>query len=275
MCLWKREAKAIRRDELTLYGALVNETKAKVKQGKCPDCFLIRMIEDQKKQDISDEWLGYIAALFVSSSPESTLRSLSILTLIVDGSRIGHDLIKCTGFHSGHDCPPWHPQESTKGDRLPVQRSAKVSRCEGQRLSKCHLAGGAPPCPSLSKLANLTSLFQTLRWRPVAPGGIPHTLIQDDNYEGYFIPKGAMLFANAWTIHCDEKEYLAPGDFYPERWLGNRYGTIGPEVKDEGRREMYGFGAGRWLCSGQMMAENSMITILQAVFLLALCAVIY
>ena len=105
----------------------------------------------------------------------------------------------------------------------------------------------------------------------MAPGGIPHTLIQDDNYEGYFIPKGTMLFANAWTIHRDEKEYLAPDDFYPERWLGNRYGTIGPEVKEEGRREMYGFGAGRRVCSGQTMAENSMVTILEAAFLLAPC----
>lgn len=69
-----------------------------------------------------------------------------------------------------------------------------------------------------------------------------------------------MLFANAWTIHRDEKEYDAPDDFIPERWLGNRYGVVGPaDVKEEGRREMYGFGAGRRVCSGQKMAENSMV----------------
>ena len=80
MCWWKREAKAIRKDELELYGALLNETKAKLDRGKCPDCFLIRMIEDQKKHGISDEWLSYIAGLFVRYSTKSMLRSLSILT---------------------------------------------------------------------------------------------------------------------------------------------------------------------------------------------------
>ena len=69
-----------------------------------------------------------------------------------------------------------------------------------------------------------------------------------------------MVFANAWTIHRDEKEYFSPDDFVPERWLSNRYGIIGPELKDEGRRELYGFGAGRRVCSGQTMAENSMVS---------------
>ena len=144
-----------------------------------------------------------------------------------------------------------------------MQGSAKIRRCEEQCLSQWSLAGGALPSQTIPELLKLTNLVQTLRWRPVAPGGIPHTLIQDDNYEGYFIPKGTVLFANAWTIHRDEKDYFAPDEFYPERWLGNRYGTIGPEVKEEGRREMYGFGAGRRVCSGQTMAENSMVTILR------------
>lgn len=103
---------------------------------------------------------------------------------------------------------------------------------------------------------------QTFRWRPVAPGGIPHTLIQDDSYQGYLLPKGTILFANAWTIHRDPSEYASPDEFVPERWLNNRYGIVGPEIKEEGRREMYGFGAGRRVCSGQTMAENSMVSII-------------
>jgi cytochrome P450 len=69
-----------------------------------------------------------------------------------------------------------------------------------------------------------------------------------------------MLFANAWSIHRDEAEYEAPEEFMPERWLENRYGTKGQETPEEGRRELYGFGAGRRVCSGQMMAENSMVS---------------
>lgn len=34
------------------------------------------------------------------------------------------------------------------------------------------------------------------RWRPVAPTGVAHAVTQDDYYEGYFIPKGATVYAN-------------------------------------------------------------------------------
>lgn len=39
---------------------------------------------------------------------------------------------------------------------------------------------------------------ETLRWHPVAPMGLPHQSTEDDVCEGYFIPKGSMLFANVW-----------------------------------------------------------------------------
>lgn len=39
---------------------------------------------------------------------------------------------------------------------------------------------------------------EVLRWHPVAPMGLPHTSTADDVCEGYFIPRGSMLFANVW-----------------------------------------------------------------------------
>ena len=42
---------------------------------------------------------------------------------------------------------------------------------------------------------------ETLRWGPVAPLGLPHRVMQDDFYEGYFIPKGATIVGNVW-YHC-------------------------------------------------------------------------
>ncbi|KAK4498569.1 hypothetical protein PRZ48_011227 [Zasmidium cellare] len=104
----------------------------------------------------------------------------------------------------------------------------------------------------------------TLRWRPTAAGGIPHTLTQDDHYEGYFFPKDTIFFANAWSIHRSE-DFSNPDDFIPERWLGNKLGinkvSSGSDVQDEsdGRRAQYVFGAGRRVCSGQRMAENSLM----------------
>lgn len=39
---------------------------------------------------------------------------------------------------------------------------------------------------------------ETLRWRPVTPLGIPHQLEEDDEYNGYLIPKGSLVFAGDW-----------------------------------------------------------------------------
>jgi cytochrome P450 len=104
---------------------------------------------------------------------------------------------------------------------------------------------------------------QTLRWRPVAPGGVPHMLIQDDIYDGYFLPKGTIVFANTWSIHQDPAEYERPSEFMPERFLANKFGSKGTKeasADNDQRRVTYGFGAGRRVCPGQRLAENSLVS---------------
>lgn len=32
--------------------------------------------------------------------------------------------------------------------------------------------------------------------------GVAHRLTEDDEYQGYFIPKGTMVYANAWYVYC-------------------------------------------------------------------------
>ena len=47
---------------------------------------------------------------------------------------------------------------------------------------------------------------------------IPHRLIEDDVHEGYYMPKGALVFANTWSIMHDENMYPDPFTFNPERY---------------------------------------------------------
>lgn len=87
-------------------------------------------------------------------------------------------------------------------------------------------------------------------------------LTQDDAYEGYVLPKGTIVIANAWAIHRDEAEYESPDDFIPERFLDNKFGTRDPVAanSEDHRRVTYGFGAGRRVCPGQRLAENSLVS---------------
>lgn len=39
---------------------------------------------------------------------------------------------------------------------------------------------------------------ETLRWNTVAPLSIPHAAQQDDEIEGYHIPKDAIVIPNTW-----------------------------------------------------------------------------
>jgi cytochrome P450 len=76
------------------------------------------------------------------------------------------------------------------------------------------------------------------------------------------LPKGTILFANTWSIHRTG-EYANPDEFIPERFLDSEYGIAAESTEDEKegmRRPLYGFGAGRRACSGQRLAENSLVS---------------
>lgn len=61
---------------------------------------------------------------------------------------------------------------------------------------------GALRLPTLEdreKLPRLTAaIMESQRWAPVAPIGVPHVTTEDDIFEGYFIPKGAVIVPNQW-----------------------------------------------------------------------------
>lgn len=77
-----------------------------------------------------------------------------------------------------------------------------------------------PTFGDLPKIPYITALIrESFRWRTVAPVAIPHAVVQDDMYEGYFIPKGTTVFALSHHIHQDEELYPNPGEFRPERFL--------------------------------------------------------
>ncbi|OBZ75208.1 O-methylsterigmatocystin oxidoreductase [Grifola frondosa] len=108
-----------------------------------------------------------------------------------------------------------------------------------------------PDFDDRENLPYIEAIFQeTLRWRPVVPLGVPHSTMQDDTYNGMFIPKGTMIFANAWSMAMDEKTYHDPHLFKPERFLSAPEGNGEPFPHAS-------FGFGRRVCPGRFLAMGS------------------
>ena len=95
--------------------------------------------------------------------------------------------------------------------------------------------------PDLSKLPYLHNIIQeTFRLCPPGPLLVPHESSDDCKIGGYDVPRGTILFVNAWEIHRDPKVWDDPTSFKPERYEG---------LKVEASRLMP-FGMGRRSCPG-------------------------
>ncbi|KAG1861718.1 cytochrome P450 [Suillus subalutaceus] len=92
---------------------------------------------------------------------------------------------------------------------------------------------------------------ETFRWQPVTPLGLPHATSSDDVYDGYFIPKGAIIAYNIWGITRDEKRYPDASRFIPERFID----VDGALTADDPAQ--YIFGLGRRICPGRYTADAS------------------
>ncbi|PLB46529.1 cytochrome P450 [Aspergillus steynii IBT 23096] len=110
---------------------------------------------------------------------------------------------------------------------------------------------GTNRLPEFSDRDNLPYIIaiveETLRWRPMVPGGFPHATQQDDTYMGYRIPKGATVIPLFWSMTMDETRFENPDDFCPERWLDRTEGGF-----------TNWFGYGRRVCTGRHIAMNSL-----------------
>ncbi|KAI1827230.1 cytochrome P450 oxidoreductase OrdA-like protein [Xylaria intraflava] len=86
---------------------------------------------------------------------------------------------------------------------------------------------------------------EALRWFNVAPLSFPHATSDDDMVNGYYIPKGAIIFPNIWWFNHDPAVYPNPMAFDPSRFLG---ADPCPDPGD------HTFGYGRRLCPGKHFA---------------------
>ena len=70
----------------------------------------------------------------------------------------------------------------------------------------------------------------------------PHRSIEDDFYEGHFIPKGTIVIANVWELNRDPEVYgLDAHHFNPARHLDEK-GEVMPGPVDSKEESHFTFG---------------------------------
>ncbi|GJE86541.1 cytochrome P450 [Phanerochaete sordida] len=109
-----------------------------------------------------------------------------------------------------------------------------------------------PTFADRSSLPYVEGLYkEVLRWHPVGPLGLTHRLTQDDEYEGYLLPKGTLVIANIWKFMHDPEVYPNPSEFDPMRHCPDDGKAAAPDPRN------YCFGFGRRICPGLHLADAS------------------
>ncbi|CAH2325463.1 vitamin D 25-hydroxylase [Pelobates cultripes] len=94
-------------------------------------------------------------------------------------------------------------------------------------------------------------LHEILRFCNIAPLGIFHATSRDTVVRGYSIPEGTTVITNLYSVHFDEKYWVDPEIFYPERFLD----SSGQFIKKEA---FVPFSLGRRHCLGEQLARMEM-----------------
>ncbi|KAL9712265.1 hypothetical protein Ac2012v2_005343 [Leucoagaricus gongylophorus] len=151
-----------------------------------------------------------------------------------------------------------HPQVQKKAQE-------ELDKVIGNRLPEFN---DRPNLPYINAMVK-----ESLRWQPVVPLAVAHMAKEADEYNGYYIPKGTVIFGNSWFVHPpsvrsliqaslrsilqDQETYKDPFVYNPDRFLKD--GKIDPTVRDP---KVASFGYGRRICPGRFLAENSLFIVL-------------
>ncbi|XP_011662459.2 cytochrome P450 2C15 [Strongylocentrotus purpuratus] len=113
------------------------------------------------------------------------------------------------------------------------------------------IGSGATPRYEDRKLMPYTeaTLVEVLRYRPIAPIGVPHRATSDLKVKGYDIVEDVIIVINILHIHHDPKIWGDPEVFRPERFLTEDGTAL---IKHEAYMP---FGVGRRVCLGEQLAK--------------------
>ncbi|KPI39709.1 Fumitremorgin C synthase [Cyphellophora attinorum] len=220
---WRKSASLLYEHQLSLWMKYWKTLKQQIRQGSAPECFVRDFAAtDYEDQGISEEQAAFVAGTMIEAGSETTSAALNsaikYLAVFRDAQNTAADELNHV---IGDDRLPGFADE----EHLPYIRAM---------------------------------VKEILRIRPVTNIGTPHFTTEDIVYRDMHIPAGTVVSINQYAIHFDAR-HKDPESFMPDRFLDHPLKAAAyASHPDPYVRDHFGFGAGRRICPGMHLAENSL-----------------
>ncbi|OJJ33663.1 hypothetical protein ASPWEDRAFT_173101 [Aspergillus wentii DTO 134E9] len=221
---WQRSIRLLREKQDALWMKLWSGLRTKMESGNAPECFVKQFIEsDYENMGISELQAAFLAGTMIEAGSETTSSALNSCILYLSA----------------------YPD---------IQRRAQ---------DEIDQVVGSIRSPSFSDIEHLPYIRaivkEVFRMRPPTNMGIPHYTTADITYKQHTIPKNSMIIMQQYPLHYDPSLFPDPETFKPERYLNHPHGSgVYATMADPYERDHWSFGAGRRICVGIHLAENSL-----------------
>lgn len=210
-----------------LWMSLWSSLKTKMDTEQAPECFVKQLIEsDYESQGITEIQAAFLAGSMIEAGSETTSAALNTAILYL------------------------------------------MANPEAQYRAQKEIDSAVPQSrsPSFDDEADLpyvrAIVKETLRLRPVTNIGTPHYTTAPVTYKDIYIPTNSIVCLQQYPIHYNADNYADPHTFDPSRFFGHTMGSGHYAAGPAAARDHWSFGAGRRICSGLHLAENSMFIVL-------------
>lgn len=224
---WRAGLKPLFDKQANLWMSFFSSLKTQMETKSAPECFVKQIIEsDYPSQGISDIQAAFLAGSMIEAGSETTSSALNTAILYL-----------------------------TANPSVQAKAREEIDRVIGPSRS--------PTFNDDTDLPYIRAIVkETLRMRPVTSIGTPHYTTAPITYKNTYIPANSVVCLQQYPIHYNPSLFPGPHCFNPDRYLDYPMGSGHYAAGPASSRDHWSFGAGRRICSGVHLAENSMFIVL-------------
>jgi cytochrome P450 len=224
---WRKPLKPYFDRQANLWMSFFSSLRTQMETKQAPECFVKQLIEsDFERQGITEMQAAFLAGSLIEAGSETTSAAINSALLYLSA----------------------YPNVRAKAQ---------------QELDRVVGSSRSPTFDDEEKLPYIRAIVkETMRIRPVTNIGTPHYTTAPIVYKNTYIPANSIVAIQQYPIHYDPALFPEPTRFNPDRYLTHPEKSghyAGGAAAD---RDHWNFGAGRRICSGLHLAENSMFIIL-------------